>query len=220
MLMMPFAFVRRGLGESDGGVAVHHHEHQHERHHDDHADDVVVMEEQRDERESYRSYKGAGQNVGHTLADGGVSFVGEVAEDGQQDERGEVIARHDYADEPLNLKYLRRVAGLELRRGDAVHAPGKNVREERGAPRVIHLPEKQDAEERKAYQERSFVVELQPAGRSALRFTHEILPSKYQIYYFPNSGMSSVEIICSISSNLLTSSSGKRAFILSMTRCS
>ena len=40
------------------------------------------------------------------------------------------------------------------------------------------LQEQQDAEERKADQERSFVIELQPAGRSALRFTHEILPSK------------------------------------------
>ena len=119
------------------------------------------MEEQRDERERQRRDGSAGEDIGHALADRRLCLIGKVAEYRQQDECGEVIAGHNYADQPLNVEDLRGIACLELRRGDAVHSSCEDVRQEGRAPGVVHLPEQQDAEKGEANQECSPVIELQ-----------------------------------------------------------
>ena len=180
----------QGLGgdvrhESYGRVAVHHHEDQHSDHGDDHAHDVLVVEEQGDEGEGHGGDQGADQNVGHPLADGGVGLVGEAAEDGQQDQSGQVIAGHDDADDPLYVQNLFRVAELQLRGGHAVNPVGKNVRQEGGAPGVIDLPQQQDAKEGEADESRAPVVELQTAvgggGCGLFAFEHTNLPFSFLI---------------------------------------
>ena len=155
--------------QGDGGVAVHHHENQDDGHGDDHADHIVMMEEKGDEGESDGRDEGADQNIGHALADGGVGFVGQVAEDRQQDQRGQVVAGHDDADDPLDIQNPGRVACLQLGRGHLIDVPGENIGQEGGTPGVIDLPEKQNAEEGKADHRRAAHIQLQ---RSEGRFFH------------------------------------------------
>ena len=164
----------QGLGgdvrhQGHGGIAVHHHEDQHDHHGDDHAHDVVAVEEQGDEGEGHRGNEGAHQNIGHALADGGLRLIREVAEDGQQDQGGQVVAGHDDAHDPLHVQDLIRIAGFQLGRGHAVNVVGEDIRQKRGAPGVVHLPEQQDAEEGKADEGRAPDVELQAAVDRALR---------------------------------------------------
>ncbi len=173
----------QGLGrdvghQRHGRVAVHHHEQQHDGHHGHHAGHVVVVEEEGDEGEGHGGYEGAHQDEGHALADGAFGLVGEVAEDGQQDQRGQIIAGHDDAHDPLDVEDLLRVAGLQLRRGHLIDVAGEDVGQEGGAPGVVHLPQQQDAEKGKADQRGAFVVEFQRFHRnssqifSISRYTH------------------------------------------------
>ena len=119
------------------------------------------MEEQGDEGEGDGHHQRAHKDIGHTLADGGLCPVGQAAEDGQQDQGRQIVAGHDDAHDPLHVQNLVRVARFQLRGGDVVHPSGEDVRQKGGAPGVVHLPQKQDAEEGKADEESPLVIQLQ-----------------------------------------------------------
>ena len=118
------------------------------------------MEEQRNERECHRGNERTHQNKGHTFADAGLRLIGQVAEDGEQDQRSQVIAGHDDTDQPLNIQDLGRITCFQFCRRHMIHAAGKNVRQESGAPGIVDLPEKQDAKEGKTDQECPLVIQL------------------------------------------------------------
>ena len=131
------------------------------------------MEEQRDEGEGDRGHERADEDVGHALADGRARAVGQVAEQRQQNQRREIVAGHDDTDDPLHLEDVGLVAAhLQLVGRHVEHAPREDVRQERGAPGVVYLPQQQDAEKRKADERGAFVVELQRGQRLASRFVH------------------------------------------------
>ena len=82
----------------------------------------------------------AAQNKGHAPSQLRVALVGQLAEEGQQEQRQHVIHGHDHAHQTV------------------LHVEG--VLQNQGNHIVVQLPERADGQERKAHQQRPFVVQF------------------------------------------------------------
>ena len=117
------------------------------------------MEEKRNEREGDGRNHCTDKDVRHTFTDRRLGPVGEIAENREEYERGEIVACHDDAYDPLNVQYLVRIARFQLSRGYMVHPSRENVRQKCRAPRVVHLPQEKDSEERESDQKSALVIQ-------------------------------------------------------------